>query len=885
MSFSRFARSTEKVQTTAGGRAANKWYSRAMSSSAKSNGDSPAPGSVRMFPRPDLGVDIFVASATPTLSAQLPGNGGMRIWNYASTDDAIKEAMGLAGRMREKHDMYNTGFGGAKVVVNASGDGASNVDVDKKKLMSVTAGVLNDLQGTMYTGCDMNTDLDDMDHLRAETPYVLAGIPNLAVNPNDATAFGLLGSLEALAKANFGGVKGTRFVIHGTGNVGKTVAEQLVKLGADVYVYDISVARATSIAGAKVLSEADMSRPDWASTLPKHDIFVPCSKSNLVDMESALNLPAKVLCGSTNIPFATPEAATAYEGRGAVFVPESVSSAGAVIADSVEHFDTKSFTEAEPVEIYEFCRDMIFARTMEAVNIAKEHKEPISAALTKLVNSAAASDRIGHRYGLWKAKRGILGFAQEQSTAEKGTPAFSTSFAKESNASRAMKVVSQLSMVGKDASVPSSARAFSTTASGNAPDVCIVGAGIMGMNIAYQMKRRDPSLRVKILERAPGLGYGSSGWSTGFLRAFYSFDNTMELALDGINAYKNWGAYTGLGDSAEAFFTHTGALWMLGKNKEDNDAIHKRLAAYNVEAEVMGADDIKKRFPALNTEPYPEFNMETGDIVEKDWGELCAVYEAGCGHMDSSACLRDIQAACERVGVEIQFKARVGEILVDADKVSGVKMVDGSTILAGTVINCAGPWFGQLNKTCGVTTSTEMLPTRIQVGHKYLPDDEDLLSLPFVADFYGNSGIYFMPRRENKQLVFGSIAHRFESETVDPDNYNEALDPDVKQDYMACLFHRCPTLPQSGHIQGFSHMYTVNQDDVHPAIGQTKEFSNYFVCNGFSGHGFKLAPAVGSLVSQQVLGSKTSEWETSIPLDFLGANRKPLSLKQKTHFA
>ena len=86
---------------------------------------------------------------------------------------------------------------------------------------------------------------------------------------------------------------------------------------------------------------------------------------------------------------------------------------------------------------------------------------------------------------------------------------------------------------------------------------------------------------------------------------------------------------------------------------------------------------------------------------------------------------------------------------------------------APVVVNCAGPWFGKLNdKISGMhankLTSTEMLPTRIQVGHKHC--EGAFLDLPFVADFWGNSGIYFMPRRQNKQLVFGSIAHRFESE-------------------------------------------------------------------------------------------------------------------------
>ena len=79
-------------------------------------------------------------------------------------------------------------------------------------------------------------------------------------------------------------------------------------------------------------------------------------------------------------------------------------------------------------------------------------------------------------------------------------------------------------------------------------------------------------------------------------------------------------------------------------------------------------------------------------------------------------------------------------------------------------------------------------------------------------------------------------------------------------------------------------MYTVNQDDVHPVIGESN-VPGLWACNGFSGHGFKLAPAVGSLVAQQITGLKTDAWETNVPHDFMGPGREPLTLKVKTHFA
>ena len=387
------------------------------------------------------------------------------------------------------------------------------------------------------------------------------------------------------------------------------------------------------------------------------------------------------------------------------------------------------------------------------------------------------------------------------------------------------------------------------------------------------------------------------------------------FALDGMHCYKEWQSY--LQDStAEAKFTETGALWMLGYDRAQNDAMVERLNKFNVKGDVLDADAMKEKFPLLSTEPFPTYDDE-GNEVTPDTGPFSAVYEHGCGHLDSSTCLTDLHKACVRDGIDIRFNQRVASFDTTADgaKVQGVTMEDGSKIGAGVVVNASGPWFNKLNETAGVNLSTTALPVRIQVGHtltltltllltltttltptptltltltliqvghKYVPDE--FCSLPFVADGYGPSGIYFMPRAANNQLVFGSVAHRFESEVVDPDDYNTSLDPDVKQDYLNCLFHRMPTLPRDGEIVGFSSMYTVNQDDVHPMIGETA-VGGLWACNGFSGHGFKLAPAVGSLVAQQVTGLKTDAWETSMATDFMGPYREPLKLKQKTHFA
>ena len=350
-----------------------------------------------------------------------------------------------------------------------------------------------------------------------------------------------------------------------------------------------------------------------------------------------------------------------------------------------------------------------------------------------------------------------------------------------------------------------------------------------------------------------------------------------------MDAYKNWSDYLRDGE-ANASFTETGALWMLGYDGSQNEGMVQRLAKFGVAAEQIDEAELGRRYPMMSPEPFPTFD-EDGNETPHAGGTFSAVYEHGCGHIDSSTCLEDLLRACRRDGAEVRLNQRVHRFVTapSTGRCTGVEMADGSLIEAGVaVVNASGPWFNKLNSTVGLSLSTTALPTRIQVGHKWIPDE--YCSLPFVADGWGPSGIYFMPRAANNQLVFGSVAHRFESEIVDPDAYNASLDPDVKQDYLNCLFHRLPNLPREGEIVGFSSMYTVNQDDVHPMIGETR-VAGLWACNGFSGHGFKLAPAVGSLVAQQITGLKTDAWETSIAHDFMGPYREPLTLKVKTHFA
>ena len=123
-----------------------------------------------------------------------------------------------------------------------------------------------------------------------------------------------------------------------------------------------------------------------------------------------------------------------------------------------------------------------------------------------------------------------------------------------------------------------------------------------------------------------------------------------------------------------------------------------------------------------------------------------------------------------------------------------------------------------------------------------------------------------------------------EREAVDdPDDFRTETDDDFEAVNLHVLHHRLPGLPSSGRIRGYCGLYTTNREDVHPVLGPT-EINGFWVANGFSDHGFKLAPAVGSMLAQAITGERR-EFDTDVPLSFLAVDRKPIGLASKNVLA
>jgi glycine/D-amino acid oxidase-like deaminating enzyme len=407
-------------------------------------------------------------------------------------------------------------------------------------------------------------------------------------------------------------------------------------------------------------------------------------------------------------------------------------------------------------------------------------------------------------------------------------------------------------------------------------DVVVVGAGIIGSSIAFQLTRRAAG-SVIVLDKGLGPAEGSTGASSSICRCRYTHPEVVRLAFHGQEAYGNWAEFTAL-DQPRSGLHRVGVLWMMGETEETVDADAGKLAGEGVKAEAVGPEDVVEMFPSLSTCAVP-FDL-TGEIEHECAPGEAFLYESLGGYVEPVGANQDLIEASRRGGASVEFNSRVTGVTRANGRVTGVELSDGTEISAGLVINAAGPWCNQLNAMAGADLRWTLTPTRIQTVYRSWP--ADLGPIPVGAD--ATTGIYFRPETAGQQVLIGSVLAEDEEEIVDdPDDFKRVPDAAFTEMKLAAFHHRVPGLEARGGVSGVAGLYTINREDVHPVVGPSG-VEGLWVANGFSGHGFKLAPSIGSIVAQAFTGASI-EFDTDIPMSFLAVDREPIDVAVKNVLA
>lgn len=175
-------------------------------------------------------------------------------------------------------------------------------------------------------------------------------------------------------------------------------------------------------------------------------------------------------------------------------------------------------------------------------------------------------------------------------------------------------------------------------------------------------------------------------------------------------------------------------------------------------------------------------------------------------------------------------------------------------IVADTVVNAAGPWAPEIDRLVGL--EYPLRHTRgpiLSFGCSDRPE-------PFTLF---ERGLYC--RSHSEGLYVGRFATDFESgEILDPDERRTI--PKGFREEVREFASAVPAISESRVIDEWVGVRTVTPDG-RPLVGETS-VENYLVATGMSGLGVTLAPAVGALLADQILGVEGDLLEPLSPARF-----------------
>lgn len=364
----------------------------------------------------------------------------------------------------------------------------------------------------------------------------------------------------------------------------------------------------------------------------------------------------------------------------------------------------------------------------------------------------------------------------------------------------------------------------------------IVGGGLEGLAIAWSLADRGET-DIVVLERGT-LCSGMTGKSSGVVRCHYGSPSLAAMAWYGVDIFTR--ATEIFGD--DMGFQQCG--YVVGVGEDNLGPLHANVAmmrSLDIDVQLIDHAAMGSLWPGMHLDDFAAFAYEP-------LGGRGEAYLAGMA----------FAASARTLGVRIRQSTPVRALLRRRhDDVYGVALADGSEIHAGTVILAAGPWTPALAAGVGVD-----LDIKAQRAQLVLVDQgEPTPVVPVLSDL---AGLSYLCREPNGELLFGNSDHSA-PRYIDPDDYVNRADESTVDTAIRKLGHRLPEMPDPRITGSYVGAYDVTPD-YNPVIGPAP-VDGLFLAAGFSGHGFKISPAVGKLVADLVTDGKT-ELPNVDPHDF-----------------
>jgi sarcosine oxidase len=374
-------------------------------------------------------------------------------------------------------------------------------------------------------------------------------------------------------------------------------------------------------------------------------------------------------------------------------------------------------------------------------------------------------------------------------------------------------------------------------------DVVIVGGGVVGSAIAYflagPLKFKGS---VAVIEKDPAYEAAATPRSAGGIRQQFSTPENIQMSQFGAAFIKSIGEHLSVeGEIADVPFTEWGYLFLATESGlETLRTNHTTQTSLGAKVALLTPSELKTRFPWLNVE----------DLAGGCYGL------ANEGWTDPYGLLQAFRRKARALGVtyvadEVVNLGRVG------NRVASVTLRDGGRIGCGAVVNAAGYHAHTIAAAVGIE-----LPVRPRKRMVYVFDCRDKPErMPLTID---PTGVWCRPEGA------GFIGGVSPPEEEDPDATDFEIDYRFYEEVVwPALAHRIPAFEAIKLVRAWVGHYDYNMFDQNAILGRHPELENFYLANGFSGHGLQQSPAVGRAIAELIVHGRYR----SIDLSRLGYER------------
>ena len=339
-------------------------------------------------------------------------------------------------------------------------------------------------------------------------------------------------------------------------------------------------------------------------------------------------------------------------------------------------------------------------------------------------------------------------------------------------------------------------------------DVAIVGGGVIGLAIAYNLAKLG--VRDVVVIEGGYLAGGASGRNGGGIRQQWSTRRNIQLMQESLAICKRFAKELGVN-----IWLRQGGYLFLAKNEAETARIEKNIKLqndYGVPTRMLTPREALEIVPELDVSNFVAASYNPTDGILFPWPFLW-------GYADGA----------RKRGVEIHTHTKVTAI-----EPGYVLHTTRGQLRADRVVNAAGAWSPQVAKLVGID-----LPNW-PVRHEILSSEPLKPFLRPMVSVLGN-GLYFSQSMRG-EVVGGITVHEEKSDEI---KMGSTLR--FTQTIARAMIDVIPRFGELKIVRQWAGPYDMTEDG-NPIVGEA--LPGFFLCCGFMGHGFMMAPIMGELFAR-----------------------------------